>query len=236
MSRYWLATNEHRFLTDILRDFCQISSIFEEQALRFATAGNLSFAVLRDLTGDLMNKGQLWHLKDMTHHLLRDVACPSPAGQVLDWAIGYIFHESLKLLEDAHQNQYYAPRLAALANGAAFHAEPEAAQAFFAMAAETNANMQRGLLHIQRSIAYARKFFPALYAGQANNRHLARFLYEQNDLARKNLKEEYHALIRAIYADSPAALYVEAAASLTEAGQYAEAATAAQYAARIQTI
>ena len=35
-------------------------------------------------------------------------------GLLLDWTLGYIFHESLKLMEDAHQRQYYAPQLESL--------------------------------------------------------------------------------------------------------------------------
>ena len=223
MSQIWLEANEKRLAADILRDFCSLSVTLQEQFIRFDSAGNLSFSVLRELVGDMMDKGLLWRLKDTTHHILRDSPTSAPDSRLLDWAIGYIFHETIKLMEDTHQRQYYAPRLLALAVDNPMTENDTAAKDFTDMAVDTQADMARGIARIRRLLAHAKRFFHRGYKGQSNNRHLARLLYDKENLIRAAFLDTYNGLIEAIYGDMPEKLHLEAAAALYEGNRIPEA-------------
>lgn len=223
MSKHWLEANGSRLMADILRDFCLVSIAFEEQFARYDSAGNLSYSVLREMLGEEMNRGILWRLKDTAHHLLRDTQNASVAGKLLDWAIGYIFHESLKLLEDTHQHQYYAPGLLAMAED---NPSPElnaVAQDFTLMAEETQEEMGRTVGRVRRLLAHARLFFHRCYAGQRDNHYIARVLCDREDLVREAFGAEFANFQEAVYGDKPQLMFCNAAISLAHSGKTVEA-------------
>lgn len=233
MSQHWLEMNASRLMADILRDFCLVSIALEEQFLRFDRAGNLSYAVLSEILGDQMNRGILWRLKDTAHHLLRDAPGSPVTGRLLDWAIGYIFHETLKLMEDCHQHQYYAPSLMALAGE---NPSPElnaVARDFTLMAVENQTDMARSVSRIRRLLAHARMFFHRCYANRPDNRSVARLLNDREDLIRQGFAGEHENLVAAIYGNSPQTLFLLAAESLREGGKFAEARNALDRAEKI---
>lgn len=219
MSKHWLEANASRLMAEILRDFCSVSVAFEEQFMRFDRAGNLSYAVLREILGDQMDRGILWRLKDTAHHILRDAPGSPVAEQLLDWAIGYLFHETWKLLEDTHQHQYYASSLAALVEDTPTPEMEAIARDFTLMAEENHKEVGRKVARIRRLLAHARLFFHHCYADQAGNLHLARLLHDNEELVRKAFTEEYANLITAIYGDAPQRLFIDAALSLRYGGR-----------------
>ena len=97
MPHTWIARDRAVLLRDFLRDYCQVYSVLEEQHRRFALSGTLSYAVLRDLVGGDGQNGLFWLLKDSAHHLFRGDE-ENMAGMLLDWAVGYAFHECIKLM------------------------------------------------------------------------------------------------------------------------------------------
>ncbi len=220
----WTEQAAPRFLADILRDYCAISLILEEQFSRFERAGHLSFPVLRDLVGNSFSKGPLWRLKDLAHHFLRDAPGSGSAARFLDWGIGYIFHETHKLVEATHQHRHYAPRLNALLEA---HAKEEGEEMILKslsqVVAECGEDMARGVRRTRRLLENARGFFIRAYAGQDANRQLARFLYHREDLVRAVFREEHGPLIAAIYQGRPERMALEAAFAFLEGG-YGEAA------------
>lgn len=151
MNRAWLAGRRHALVRDLVRDYCRASIVLAVQERRFARDGTISHAIVRALLGEENSKGVLWRLKDTAHHLFGNggashaadpgvapapaaaphTAAPAPsaapkeqmrlAGELVDWCVGYAFHECVKLREDAWQRQHYANRLLSLAaahNGA----------------------------------------------------------------------------------------------------------------------
>lgn len=223
MSQHWLNANASRLMAEILRDFCVVSIALEEQFNRYDNAGNISYAVLREILGDQMNRGILWRLKDTAHHLLRDVQGSPVAARLLDWAIGYIFHETFKLMEDTHQHQYYAPSLFALAGDNPSPELDAVARDFTQMAVETQVDMGRTVGRIRRLLAHARLFFHRCYSAQKENIELARLLNDREDLFAAAFAGEHENLIRAIYGDSPQTLYINASVSLLHGGKKHEA-------------
>lgn len=223
MSKHWIEANTPRLMAEILRDFCVVSITLEEQFSRYDSAGNLSYAVLRDMLGDQMNRGLLWRLKDTAHHLLRDAPKCSLEGKLLDWAIGYIFHEALKLMEDTHQHQYYAPSLLSMAED---NPSPELnaiASDFTLMAVENQADMGRTVGRMRKLLAHARLFFHRCYACQRDNPHIARLLYDRQALIRSAFADEHEKFIDSIYGDARQMLFLNAAASLSHGGRIDQA-------------
>lgn len=233
MSQHWLNANGSRLMAEILRDFCVVSIALEEQFNRYDHAGHISYAVLREILGDQMNRGILWRLKDTAHHLLRDVQGSPVAARLLDWAIGYIFHETFKLMEDTHQHQYYAPSLFALAGDNPSPELDAVARDFTQMAVETQADMGRTVGRIRRLLAHARLFFHRCYSDQKENFELARLLHDREDLFSAAFAGEFDNLKHAIYGNSPQTLYINASISLLHGGKKKQAEEAWQKAVRI---
>lgn len=223
MSQHWLTANSSRLMAEILRDFCVVGITLAEQFNRYDNAGNISYAVLREILGDQMNRGILWRLKDTAHHLLRDVQGSPVSARLLDWAVGYIFHETFKLMEDSHQHQYYAPSLFALAGNNPSPDLDAVARDFTQMAVETQADMGRTIGRIRRLLAHARLFFPRCYADQKDNLELARLLHDRENLVAAAFAEEHENLKQAIYGTAPQTLYINASLSLLHGGKKKEA-------------
>ncbi|SBV90390.1 conserved hypothetical protein [uncultured delta proteobacterium] len=223
MSKHWLEANGSRLMAEILRDFCAVSIALEEQFTRYDDAGNISYAVIRETLGEEMNRGILWRLKDTAHHLLRNAQNATVAGKLLDWAIGYIFHETLKLLEDTHQHQYYAPSLFSMAEDNPSPELTAISRDFTEMALETQEDMGRAVSRIRKLLAHARLFFHRCYAGQKDNMYLARLLYDREELVREAFAGEYDNFRAAVYGKKPHMLYVNAAVSLAHGGRRQDA-------------
>jgi hypothetical protein len=220
----WITTNRRAFERDVLQDFCLGAEQLAEQFVRLEAEGRLSFAVLKALVGEPMNKGPLWRLKDKAHHLFRgEEAGHNPAGLLLDWTLGYIFHETFKLMEDAHQRQYYGPMLGDFQG----KAMPEAAAGLLAdltdIQAQTGESMRREANRLSRLFGLTRRFFCLYFQGRADHRPLARLLHDRQALVRSVFQEDYEEFITAVYGDEPERLHIEAGHSLWESARPEEA-------------
>ncbi|MDR0828226.1 MAG: hypothetical protein LBN33_10235 [Desulfovibrio sp.] len=210
---------------DVLRDFCTASDHLEEQFARFAGCGTISDPILRSDVGQAWDKGLLWRLKDQAHHLFRRKTKENQsAGLLLDWTIGYIFHECLKLLENVHQDRYYAPKLVAFAQTIPTNADLLAK--FEIIRSETLNGIRREIQRISALMAHTRQLFCRYFAGRSDHLPLARFLHDQNDLVRRVFREDYEELIRSVYGEETELLYTQAARSLIESGRFAAASEA----------
>jgi hypothetical protein len=223
--REWISINLDAFERDILRDFCRASISLGEQFARFDKTGVVSFSVLETLLGEPLNKGLLWRLKDKAHHVfLRNGDSPA-VGPLLDWTLGYIFHESLKLMEDAHQRQYYSPR-----DGRGISAEEPLAREIMAeldlIRGQTRESMRREVERLRKLIALSRRLFCLYFTGRTDHKPLARFLNDEPDVVRQAFAEDCEALLDAVYDGTIEHMYVQAARSLLESARPEAAAKA----------
>ena len=233
--RDWVRKNREVFERDVLQDFCLASDQFRQHFVRVAETASVSFPVLRSMVGEPRNKGLLWRLKDKAHHIFLRVGQGNPVGLLLDWTLGYIFHESLKLMEDAHQRQYYAPRLAGLdvreeesglseatPDALAVRLSPEVAAISAGLRRiqeETCESMRREAARLQTLLLHARRLFCLYFAGCSGHRPLARFLNDNGALVRRVFQEDHAHFLQAIYGDEPERLYLEAALSLLDSAR-----------------
>jgi len=210
----WVLKNKEAFERDVFQDFCLASDQLFAQFRRAGESMAFSFPVLRALVGEPRNKGMLWRLKDKAHHVFMREAGTDSVSLLLDWTLGYIFHEALKVMEDAHQRQYYAPRLTEMGSA---NLAPEIAgmvNSLLFIQEGTSESMQRGAARLAALLFYSRRLFTLYFAGRPDHRPLARFLNDNEALVRRTFQDEYEHFIASVYADEPERMHLEAAASL----------------------
>lgn len=215
----WVQLNREAFERDVFRDFCLASDSLAQQFERFADTGAVSFSVLRAMVGEPWDKGLLWRLKDKAHHVFLNREGAGLIAQLLDWTLGYIFHETLKLMEDAHQWQYYTPRLSGLVDNGFCPVPSGLLETLRVIQRETRESMSRESARLQTLLIHARKLFCLYFTDAGAHRPLARFLHDNNELVRRVFGTDYEEFIRSVYADEPERLHLEAARSLLESAR-----------------
>jgi len=223
MSKAWIKAKVPEFVRDSLRDFCLVSRVLDKEFATFDAQGRVDFDVLRDLLGEEMNKGLLWRLKDTSHHLFRSPSGGTLVGQLLDWCVGYIFHDAMKLKEDSYQQQNYAPWFRQLHAADLPESEKAVSAELLAVLEQTTESMQREITRIRFIMSKCRRLFPVYLADHADNALLARFLFDQNDLVREVFGQGYGVLVTRIYNSRPEHMYLLAGMSLRHGGWLPEA-------------
>ncbi len=226
MSKAWIQAKHPEFVRDLFKFFCQSCELLELQFASFDADGTVDFSLLRDLLGVEMNKGLLWRMKDTAHHVFRNDPHSQLGGQFLDWAMGYIFHETIKLKEDAYQKQNYAPWFHKLHEGDLSGSEKDITDQFFLVLNQTEESMRREIDRIRFIIDKCRQLLPYYLHRYSENVLLARYIFSQNELVRAVFKDEYDSLILAIYSTEPERMFILASQSLRLGGWMDEAAEA----------
>jgi len=231
MPSHWLGSKRNELIADVLRNFCLIHRSLSLEFREFKSSGLIRFHVMAELLGGEMNQGRLWRLKDSSHLLFRRFKNPSLAGRFLDWALGYIFHECMKLREDAYQQANYVPWFSQMSLNEDLQPEERGlADELYTFGSQTRESMEREVTRITSLLALCRRIFVNYLPEHSDNLMLARFLYDQNELVREVFAEEYAGLIREVYGDRPERLYLLAARSLRHGGRLEKAARAASLA------
>lgn len=222
----WIRSKLPEFVRDVVRDFCQVSRLLEREFRHFDRSGHVDFNALRDLLGQEMNKGLLWRLKDTAHVLFKNESASGLLGHFLDWSVGYIFHDAMKLKEDAYQQQNYAPWFRQMQDKELEGSQLAFSRELFGVLDQTNESIQREVNRIRFLLFNCRKLFMDYLPRHADNELLARFLYDQNDLVREVFGDSYARLIGSIYGDKPEMMPLMASRSLSGGGWAEEAARA----------
>ncbi len=226
MSNYRLVSKHESYLRDLLRDYCTVYLSIAEQVRRYRRDGTVSFTVLRSLVGEPLSKGVFWRLKDISHFLFMgeghgDCQCYAPVGQLVDWCIGYAFHECCKLREDAFQAQHYAMRLVQYTR-----MEDVAGTLSLPLkhlADETAESSQRELNRIVRVLREGMHLLVRIMPAASDNCTLARWILTEKENVQQAFHALYPGLIRALYGPSPQRMYTLAAADFMDCGRKDEA-------------
>ncbi len=230
MSGVWRTENKDVFTRNLLRDFCKVHAILQEQSARFSHSGTVSYAVLRDLLGEPMRKGLFWQLKDTAHHLFRKghkdgISESYPPEQIcqslLDWCIGYAFHECVKLKEDAFQRQHYRNRLQQI------KAKAKGCEQMIAdlepYTEQTHQSMEREIARILGIFAHGRSLLLQYLKQHAENGHVARLIVIEEELIKPCFIKEWDLLMQSLYEQKEAKLFCLAAEASLDNGQMDEA-------------
>ncbi|MFO8033160.1 MAG: hypothetical protein R6U22_11535 [Desulfohalobiaceae bacterium] len=234
MGSDWLQKKQDEIVTDILKNFCYIQQALEQEFLEYKSSGHLDFQRLSELVGHEMNQGRLWRLKDNAHLLFRYLPDPPLSGKFLDWSLGYIFHECMKLKEDAYQQQTYTAWFSQLEQDPDRSSqEREISKNLYQLVSQTKESIRREVNRISYILNICRKIFIQYLPLHQENALLARFIYTQNELLRSTFRSAYPKLILAIYGQQQEMLYYLAARSLRQGGWHSSAADALQQSLRI---
>ena len=233
MFQAWIRSKQPEFVRDILRDYCVAQQLLEQQFQLFDEHERVEFEVVRDILGVEMDKGLLWRLKDTSHHLLRGNDPDDPFGPILDWCLGYIFHETMKLKEDAYQQQSYGRRFQDVMVKVDGTIPKQLLCDLDKVVAQTRESMRREITRIRFIMASCRRLFLGYLPANRDNPLLARFLFDRNESVRQVFLEDYVTLITVLYADRPERMYYLAAQSLLLGGWEQEAAQARQRAREV---
>ncbi len=224
MSKTWVESKFPEFVRDVLRDFCIVSQRLFAEFARYDQTGQISFLFFKDLLGEEMNKGQLWRLKDTSHILFRSYSRPDRIGSYLDWCIGYIFHECMKLREDAYQKENYRPWFEMMHGEANLPPEERLiSKELFTVIEQTSESIEREVSRVRFILFHSRRLFAMFLPNHKENPLLARFFFAKEELVREVFKSSYDDLIHGIYQDEPDMLYRLAAQSLDQGGWHREA-------------
>jgi hypothetical protein len=234
MSKNWITAKLPEFVRDVLRDFCQVSQQLEQEFQNFDRTGLIRFQFFKDILGERMNKGQLWHLKNIAHILFKHDSSAKLIGQYLDWSLGYIFHECMKLKEDAYQQETYRPWFKNIQMQQSLSPEERLiTQELLQVIDQTKESIAREVKRVRFIQFHCRRLFILYLPHHKDNPLLARFLFARQELVKNVFKTAYDELIQAIYADTPENLYILAARSLRSGGWLDEARQAISKARKI---
>lgn len=226
MSKNWLLSKHDSFVRDVLRDFCHIASALETHFSEFDSTGMVSFHFFDEILGRQNNKGMLWRLKDTSHLLFRNDQNQQHVilGEYLDWALGYIFHECIKLKEDAYQQMTYKPRFKQIQDYVDLSPEEQhLGTELFAVIKQTSESIDREVRRVRFIMFHCKRMFILYLPRHRDNSLLARFLFLQHTLVQKVFKSYFNELLQSIYGDNISQMYHLAAQSLEEGGWVVEA-------------
>lgn len=112
MQNTWLASRKDIFLKGLIQDFFEAKVCFDSLCDTYRQSSTVPYRRLDTWIGTETKKGSLWNLKDQCHRLFRNAGSKNnPYEYLFDWTIGSIFHEAIKLKEDAYQLESYKPLL-----------------------------------------------------------------------------------------------------------------------------
>lgn len=220
MSRAWITAKLPEFVRDMFRNFCQASQALGKEFELFDRERRICFERIHDLAGSELSKGLLWQLKDTAHHVFRNDPESPLVGRYLDWGLGYIFHETIKLMEDSYQKFNYAPWLRELQDCSLVWDEQDKdiVDQFTAIPIQTEESMRREIDRIRAIMTICRRLLPSYLARHRENMLLARYIFSQNRLVRQVFGDEYDGFLTGIYGNHPTLMYVYAAQSLRLGG------------------
>lgn len=111
MKNSWLESRREFFLRNLVQDFFEAAIYFDRFCNEHQLTGLVAYSTLDAWIGTESLKGPLWNLKDQCHRLFRNNEQNNLYEHLFDWCIGSIFHETIKLKEDAYQLEAYRPLL-----------------------------------------------------------------------------------------------------------------------------
>ncbi|MEW6595038.1 MAG: hypothetical protein AB1413_09240 [Thermodesulfobacteriota bacterium] len=192
----WFEERRHLFVKNMFKGFCETSGRFLTMYEAYASSGSVSFAGLDALVGTESNRGLLWLLKDRCHQLWRDSDPEKElSGSLLDWVIGSIFHEAMKLKENTYMLQYYGPLAEAMQARSAAHTVKFCGDECHRFMARTREEVGHQMESLGFMFNRASLLMRALLVDQRENALLVRHLIENPAVAEQLWSEPLPTLL-----------------------------------------
>lgn len=228
----WFAQRRDFFIKNVFKDFHSIFLSFADMYEEYAKTNRIEFADIALLVGAEKDQG-LWLLKDRCHQLWRDDApLPGQNGFFLDWVIGSLFHEAMKLKENSYMLNNYAPLAVEIKEQLTDKMSISDIRCLHFMAGtrqEMNKQMENLGFLFNRGCYLLRIMLP----GQAENMLLIRYLIENEHIADDLWSETVDAIFNDVFPGGPEQGYCMAGKNYLDGHWYEQALTAYSDALRI---
>ena len=136
---------------------------------------------------------------------------------LIDWCIGYAFHECAKLKEDAFQGQHYANRLIQISRSPAVTADMY--NPLRGLGGQTSESSSRELSRIMHVLGHGLRLLTSYLSVERHNTHLTRWLASEEDFARRVFGPGYDHLLASLFGNDRERLYLMAARDFLNAGR-----------------
>ena len=181
MNNSWLESRKDFFLRNMVQDFCNATIYFDQLCEEHKKTGLVAYHLLDAWIGSELKKGPLWNLKDQCHRLFRNNETKNNLYEHLfDWTIGSIFHETIKLKEDAYQLEAYRPllELDVYRQNETFSVIIDE---YLAVIEHARSNLADELSRIKQLFTKALSHLKAIFPSHRDNLLLIRFLLDNNN-------------------------------------------------------
>ncbi len=220
----WFEKRRNFHIRSLYSGFFVTYSSFITLYQGYISGGKINFDDLTRLVGTESQKGRLWQLKDHCHRLFQESS--EQDGHLLDWVIGSIFHESMKLKENIYMYQFYGPE--GPHNGESGPAAPSlhcgASRKNFmrGIATETRRQVDNLTFLFNRANFLLRMLLPS----QSQNVLLIRLFLEEREICPELWSESAEQIFAELFPDQPEVGFLMAAKSYFN-GQWLSEALAA---------
>lgn len=185
MEQEWLRERHQLFVKNIVKDFFECYAFFKDLKEHVCRHG-VRYDGLDFWVGTEEKRGRLWILKDLCHLIWSDSesAIKDSDGVMFDWMIGAIFHEAMKLKENAYMIERYRntfpDKAAAILNGTG----TKVVQEFFD---EMTHEARRSISRIDWLFEHAQGHLLQVMKGERSNPLLVRFLLEWHERSKEGV-------------------------------------------------
>ncbi len=224
----WFEKRRDFHMRSLLNVFFETYSNFVTLYQDYISGGKISFDDLTHLVGTESQKGRLWQLKDHCHRLFKD--SDQQNGLLLDWVIGSLFHEAMKLKENIYMFEFYGPAESARVGKdptvASLHCGVSRKKFMAGIAKEAERQVDNLTFLFNRANFLLRMILPS----QAHNVLLLRLLLEKGEISQELWSESTQHIFAELFPDQPEVGYLLVAKSYFN-GQWLHEALAAYAAA-----
>ena len=183
MNNTWLKKRQHIFIRDLVDDFITTKIEFNKILKEYKKSSTIPQKKMETWIGVERKKGQLWHLKDLSHKLFRNNDEKNNLYEHLfDWTIGSIFHEAIKLKEDTFQVNAYRPLLEhAVENHKHDKKLSKIINEHFKQIEKANIDIKKEIQNISELFTKAIEYLDEIFILHKDNKLLVKFLLDNQN-------------------------------------------------------
>jgi hypothetical protein len=226
MSNQWIQERRGVFERDLIQDFFEAKLFFDTIARAYQRSDAVSFERLNTWVGSDEKKGPLWLLKDHSQRLYRS---SSNAGSLFenlfDWTVGSIFHETIKLKEEAYQIESYKPLLEMKVKNKSHDATlGTIIQEYFVLIERAKENVPIGVQSITELFNKALyHLHEIIFAGRENMLILLLLLNKEKNANAVFGRDQYRDLLKRMFPEGLHAAWIAAGRYYLEGGWHTQA-------------
>jgi hypothetical protein len=198
----WFAQRRDFFVKNVFEGFYKNRTFFIGLYDRYNNTGQISFSDIAELVGVENHKG-LWLVKDRCHQLWRDGESRfDNNGFFLDWVVGSLFHEAVKLKENIYMFHFYAPQADEIKQQ--FKNEIMGSDAACLRFMEgTEAEIRKQMDNLALLFGRANYLLRSMLVSQSGNVLLIRYLIERKDVVQELWSESLEELFDDMFPGGP---------------------------------